>query len=139
MSIVKISESALLAAGFDRVFVDAVRHLVRQVGSETGGTTLPQLTEQTSALVPIVDNLVILVAAAQVMLSILEVEQDNLPPSNNDLLRRLDDQQTALERSDIALSGLLRTIDDLQAELQASRISGNELARRVATLENGVT
>lgn len=139
MSIVKISESALLAAGFDRVFVDAVRHLVRQVGSETGGTTLPQLTEQTSALVPIVDNLVILVAAAQVMLSILEVEQDNLPPSNNELLRRLDDQQTALERSDIALSGLLRTIDDLQAELQASRISGNELARRVATLENGVT
>ncbi|WP_035819857.1 hypothetical protein [Janthinobacterium sp. RA13] len=139
MSIVKISESALLAAGFDRVFVDAVRHLVRQVGSETGGTTLPQLTEQTSALVPIVDNLVILVAAAQVMLSILEVEQDNLPPSNNDLLRRLDDQQAALERSDIALSGLLRTIDDLQAELQASRFSGNELARRVATLENGVT
>jgi hypothetical protein len=139
VSIVKISESALLAAGFDRVFVDAVRHLVRQVGPETGGTTLPQLTEQTSALVPIVDNLVILVAAAQVMLSILEVEQDNLPPSNNDLLRRLDDQQAALERSDIALTSLLRTIDDLQAELQASRISGNELARRVATLENGVT
>lgn len=139
MSIVKISESALLAAGFDRVFVDAVRHLVRQVGSETGGTTLPQLTEQTSALVPIVDNLVILVAAVQVMLSILEVEQDNLPLSNNELVRRLDDQQSALERSDIALSGLLRTIDDLQAELQASRISGNELARRVATLENGVT
>lgn len=46
MSMVRIDEAMLYALGFDRVFVDAMRHVVKQVGVETNGVTLPDLATQ---------------------------------------------------------------------------------------------
>jgi hypothetical protein len=48
MSVVKLEISGLLALGFDRVQADALLHLLRQIGAETGGITLPELAADTA-------------------------------------------------------------------------------------------
>lgn len=119
MTQVKISEPALYALGMDRVTVNALSHFIRQVGAETGGTTLPQLTEQTDSLKPIIDGLAILMTAAQAALAIVEVEQGNLPMSNNSLLRRLDDAEAAAERAGTDRLDLARAVSEMRDEFGA--------------------
>ena len=42
MTIAKIDERALYAMGWDRVTVEALRHILRQAGNELGAVTLPE-------------------------------------------------------------------------------------------------
>ena len=49
MSIAKLDEGVLLAFGLDRVTVQALRHVLTQVGMETGGMTLPEVVLMTGA------------------------------------------------------------------------------------------
>lgn len=48
MAIAKLNEAMLFNMGFDRVAIDALRHLLKQVGNETDATTLPAIVEQVS-------------------------------------------------------------------------------------------
>ena len=48
--IVKLNEQALYALGFDRAGVEALRHLLRQVGAEAGSTTLPDVAQAQESL-----------------------------------------------------------------------------------------
>jgi hypothetical protein len=48
MSVAKLTIPGLLALGFDRVQADALLHLLRQIGAETGGVTLPELAGMTA-------------------------------------------------------------------------------------------
>jgi hypothetical protein len=43
MSVVKLEISGLLALGFDRVQADALLHMLRQIGAETGALSLPEI------------------------------------------------------------------------------------------------
>lgn len=57
MAVVKLNEAMLFQMGFDRVAIDALRHLYTQVGSEVGAPTLPQITEQVVTVIQTVDYL----------------------------------------------------------------------------------
>lgn len=50
MSIARIDAGALLALGMDRQTVEALRHIIRQVGSEVGAVPLPTVTSRTDVL-----------------------------------------------------------------------------------------
>lgn len=43
MAVVKLNEAMLFQMGFDRVAIDALRHLYTQVGTEVGAPTLPEV------------------------------------------------------------------------------------------------
>lgn len=73
MAVVKLNEAMLFQMGFDRVAIDALRHLYTQVGSEVGGPTLPQVAEQVDTVIQIVDYL-----------DLSPSSQDSLPISNQD-------------------------------------------------------
>jgi len=49
MSIAKLDEGVLLSFGLDRVTVQALRHVLTQVGTEAGGMTLPEVVLMTGA------------------------------------------------------------------------------------------
>ena len=51
MAVVKLNEAMLFQMGFDRVAIDALRHLYTQVGSEVGAPTLPQVVGQVSSII----------------------------------------------------------------------------------------
>lgn len=48
--IVKLNESALYGLGFDRAAVEVFRHLMRQIGAQAGGATLPEVAETQETL-----------------------------------------------------------------------------------------
>jgi hypothetical protein len=159
MSAIKLNEAALLAAGFDRATVQALRHLVRQVGPEVGATTLPQVAETADLTGPVIIALQIGVAALQAQAAIFEAEQASLPPVDADarrliadlsaeaqerritadaVARRLDDLGAELQEQRITASTLTAMVDALNAELQEARTTNNALSRRIDDLENGV-
>lgn len=138
MSSVKLNESALLALGFDPATVQALRHVLRQVGLQTGGITLPEVAGQADTLTPIVTNLGIVLTAALANIAELQAEDTNLPAPDNAILRRLDDLQADIERASLLNADLRRTVDDLASEVQALTIGNTTLQRRIDTLENGV-
>ena len=57
MAIAKLNEAMLFNMGFDRVAIDALRHLLKQVGNETDATTLPAIVEQVSEVRNQVDGI----------------------------------------------------------------------------------
>lgn len=117
MAVARINEAALLKAGVDRATIEALRHIARQVGDQTGGTTLPEVAEQGDLLTPVVSALQLAVTALQAQAAVLDAEQANVPVSDRELRRQ---------------------IEEMQAEMQAMRVSSNRLEKRVETLENGV-
>lgn len=60
MTIARFNEGALLAAGFDRQTVAVLRHLLQQVGTEVGGQTLPQVTDQVAKIPGILKKIAML-------------------------------------------------------------------------------
>ncbi len=138
MALVKINEAALYAAGFDRVFVEIMRHLVRQVGNEVGGVTLPQAAGTADTLSPIVNGLTITITATNQTVSDLQTDAPNLPRSDAHLVRRLDDMDMSAERVALSLSGIIRRLDDLDVSA-AQAVTISELTRRISELENRTT
>lgn len=57
MAVVKLNESMLFQMGFDRVAIDALRHLYTQVGTEVGAPTLPQIVEGVTTIIEKVEYL----------------------------------------------------------------------------------
>lgn len=55
MAIAKLNEAMLFQMGFDRVAIDALRHLINQVGDVVGAPTLPQVAQQVVTVVEQVD------------------------------------------------------------------------------------
>lgn len=118
MAVARINEAALLRAGVDRATVEALRHMARQVGEQTGGTTLPQVAdEQAGVLNPALVALQLALQLLTARVGVTEAEEGNLPVSDKDLRRQ---------------------IEELSAELQEARISLTALEKRIETLENGV-
>lgn len=137
--IIKLDENALLAAGFTQSHVVMMRHLVAQIGIETGGTTLPELASQTDTLTPIVNGLVISLTATNVAVGDLQVSESDLPPSNNHLIRRLDDMQAEFDGARIERSALVQAVEDIRAEAEAQNLNIADLRRRISQLEDAQT
>jgi len=57
MAVVKLNEAMLFQMGFDRVAIDALRHLYTQVGTEVGAPTLPQIVEGVTTIIEKVEYL----------------------------------------------------------------------------------
>ena len=139
MSIVNLNEAALYAAGFDRAFVETMRHIIRQVGNKVGAITLPQVTGSTDTLTPIVTGLTITITATNEAVSYLQANEVDLPPTlpHHGTERRMDDMQADLERAGIVIADLRRTLDDLQTDASLNT-NLSALIQRIETLENGV-
>lgn len=120
--IIKLDENALIAAGFTKSHVVLMRHLVAQIGLETGGTTLPEVAELVDTLTPIVDGLVITLTATNVAVGDLQVNEADLPPSNNHLIRRMEDMQAEFDGSRIERSALVQATEDMKAEAERSAV-----------------
>lgn len=125
--IIKLDEGALLRAGFSDSHVVMMRHLVAQIGLETGGTTLPEVAGRTDDLAPIVDGLVITLTATNVAVSDLQVSESDLSPSNNHLIRRIDDMQAEFDGSRIERSALAQAIDDIKSDAERSTASDRNI------------
>ena len=117
MTFAKLNESSLLALGMDKVTVDLLRHVVAQTGDQVGAPTLPQVAAQADTFGPIVANLGIQVTALQSAVRANEGELVNVPKSNNELVRRLD---------------------EIQADMQGMTVNLRRLESRIEQLENGV-
>lgn len=57
MAIAKLNEAMLYNMGFDRVAIDALRHLLNQVGGEIGAQTLPEVVRQVDIVVTQIDGI----------------------------------------------------------------------------------
>lgn len=57
MAVVKLNEAMLFQMGFDRVAIDALRHLYTQVGNEVGAPTLPQIVDNVVTVIEKVEYL----------------------------------------------------------------------------------
>ena len=57
MAVVKLNEAMLFQMGFDRVAIDALRHLYTQVGTEVGAQTLPQVVAGVTTIIEKVEYL----------------------------------------------------------------------------------
>jgi len=115
--LVKLNESALLAAGLPRDFVETMRHLVRQAGAITFDTTLPEVASMTDGLTPIVNGLTITLTATNQNVSILETDTTEQPFIDTSIKRRLDEMQAELERGNIGRATMAREISLLRDDL----------------------
>jgi len=57
MAVVKLNEAMLFQMGFDRVAIDALRHLYTQVGTEVGAPTLPEIVGEVVTVIEKVEYL----------------------------------------------------------------------------------
>ena len=57
MAVVKLNEAMLFQMGFDRVAIDALRHLYTQIGNEVGAPTLPQVVNNVVTVIEKVEYL----------------------------------------------------------------------------------
>jgi hypothetical protein len=127
--IVKLNESALLAAGFDRAFVEFLRHTMRQLGDITHETTLPEVAAQTDILTPIVTALTITLTATNVTVGEILADQVELPQSDRHIMRQLEDMQAEFDAARIERSELLRQIEVMQAEVERAQLDRAALFR----------
>lgn len=139
MSIIKINAAALAAAGFDRSFIEAMRHLVRQVGAETDAITLPQIAGNTELLTPVVAGLTLTITATTEEVDYLRANESDLSRSDAHLVRRLDDTDAALSGTGISMIEILRRLDDMQCDAERANHHIAEISRRVEELENRIT
>lgn len=138
MSTIQLNERALQALGMDRVTIEALRHLVRQVGQKPGAITLPEVAEQTDILNPVLVALQLADAAIQAQAAILEAEQSNLPQPDREARQLLDDLAAELQEQRLNADRLSQQVDDLTAALQGAHMTNDALERRISDLENGV-
>ncbi len=135
--IIKLDEGALQAAGFPASFIQTMRHLVRQIGTLTNETTLPEVASQTDALAPIVSGLTITLTATNATVADLATQtSEHEYSATQRLMRRCDDLEAALELARVDRTELLRRIED--AAQSAVSLDSNiaELTRRIRQLED---
>lgn len=135
MSIIKLNEGALLAAGLPRDFVETMRHLVRQAGTITLNTTLPEVADQTDGLAPVVAALNITVTTTSQAVATLETNDAEHAYSDAHLRRRLDEQDAA-QLDQLSRAALIRIIDELQADRASLDFNFADLSRRIKQLED---
>lgn len=114
MTTIRLNERALQAAGLDRVTVEALRHLVRQVGEQVGAVTLPEVAEQTDVLNPVIVALQLADAAIRAQAAILEAEQSNLVQPDRQLWQQIEDLAAEVHDLRLTNTALQQRIDDLE-------------------------
>lgn len=133
MAVVKLNEAMLFQMGFDRVAIDALRHLYTQVGSEVGAPTLPQVVEGVTTIIEKVEYLDLSppsqsqdVAAS----SVLAISSDfgSSPPSY---------QQTDAQDSQSPPASQERAIEYLETQIRSALEQITILERRINDLEQG--
>lgn len=129
----------MYALGFDRVTVQAFAHILKAVGKATDGATLPDVAAGGEETAVTLASLQIIVTALRALVGSIEVDQTDLPLSNNATQRRLADLQADLERATVASGSMQRAITELQEQMQTIAITNNKQSQRIAELENGVT
>lgn len=134
--IVKLDEQMLRAIGFNTTSIVALRHMMRQIGIQEHGTTLPEVAGQTDALTPIVNGLVITITATNVTVAELGVEATEHRAPDANLQHRLADLEAALDQSRLDCAGLLRAVEEaaINGEERDGQIAA--LARRILQLED---
>lgn len=108
MAVVKLNEAMLFQMGFDRVAIDALRHLYTQVGSEIGAPTLPQVSEQVVTVTEKIDYL-----------DLSPPYQDPFPSTNGDQAPPRIDAQ--------AVEYLETQVRSMQEEISILRVKINDL------------
>jgi hypothetical protein len=116
--IIKLNEGALRALGMPSDVVEALRHLVRQAGTITLETTLPEVVSKTNSLVPLIEDLTVTLAATNVALADIEVmESEHQFSDSHSMARRLDEIQAELERANGERAALAREVSRLRDEI----------------------
>lgn len=134
--IIKLDENALIAAGFTKSHVVLMRHLVAQIGNVTGETTLPEVAALADTLTPIVDGLVITLSATNIAVGELQANELDAPRSDQHLVNRLNDLDTAMEVGRIERSALYSALADMQTAQESQSLNIADLRRRIAQLED---
>ena len=134
--IVKLDEQMLRAIGFDNASIIALRHLMRQIGIQEHGTTLPEVAGQADALTPVVNGLVITITATNVTVAELGVEATEHRAPDANVQHRLAELEAALDQSRLDCSGLRRAVEE--AAINGEERDGQmaALARRISQLED---
>jgi len=132
MAIVKLNEAMLFQMGFDRVAIDALRHLYTQVGTEVGAPTLPQVVEGVTTVIERVDYLDVSPPAQSQDIVVATVSSDfgSLPPNC---------QQPAAQDSQSPPISQEQTIEYLETQIRSAQEQITILERRINDLEQGVT
>lgn len=126
MAVVKLNEAMLFQMGFDRVAIDALRHLYTQVGNEVGAPTLPQVTQQVVTVIQTVDSLD-LAPPAYPYVQTSDIAESNSAPPAYDPLQQQGDQsppyithqaaeyiETQIRSAQEEIAILRRKINDLE-------------------------
>ena len=135
MAVVKLNEAMLFQMGFDRVAIDALRHLYRQVGTEVGAPTLPEVAEGVTTIIEKVDYLDLSSPSqshdfALSAVSAISSDFGSMPPSY---------QQPDAQDSQYPPVVQEAVIEYLETQIRSAQEQITILERRINDLEQGVT
>lgn len=115
--IIKLDEGSLKAAGLPAAFIQTMRHIVRQIGTLTNETTLPEVASQTDGLTPIVNGLVITVTATNAAVSAIETDGTEHAFIDGSIAQRLNEIEAELEQANGQRAAMAKEISLLRDDL----------------------
>lgn len=130
MAVVKLNEAMLFQMGFDRVAIDALRHLYTQVGNEVGAPTLPEVSQQVVTIIQTVDSLD-LAPPAYPYAPLNDIVESNSAPPAYDQAQQQGDQSPPYITHQQA--------ENLETQIRSAQEELAILRRRINDLEQGVT
>jgi hypothetical protein len=132
MAVVKLNEAMLFQMGFDRVAIDALRHLYTQVGSEVGAPTLPQVVEGVTTIIEKVDYLDLSPPSQSqsqdVVVAAVSSDFGSMPPPY---------QQAEMQDLQSPPASQERAIEYLETQIRGALEQITILERRINDLEQG--
>lgn len=135
--IIKFDESAFLSAGWTRVQVEMLRHMMRQLGDIAGQTTLPEVAAQTDVLTPVVNNLqIVLTATNGTIANIVNEATEHRYSDTHALTQRLDTLEAELERGRVERAELMRIVTAQQDQAVSLDFNIADLSRRIKQLQD---
>lgn len=129
MAVVKLNEAMLFQMGFDRVAIDALRHLYTQVGSEVGAPTLPEVSEQVETIIQTVDSLDLAPPAYSYASPASIAESNSAPPAYDQVQQQGDQSPPHITA---------QAIENLETQVRSAQEQITSLQRRINDLEQGV-
>lgn len=132
MAVVKLNEAMLFQMGFDRVAIDALRHLYTQVGNEVGAPTLPQIVDNVVTVIEKVEYLDLSPPSQsqsqEVAVATISSDFGSSPPSYQQL--EAQDLQSPPASQE-------RAIEYLETQIRSAQEQISILERRINDLEQG--
>lgn len=111
MAIAKLNEAMLYNMGFDRPAIDALRHLLRQVGGEVGAPTLPEVSNEAKEALDEVDGISQAPATYPPMSHNVGLDDLYPPVQQAQQIEFLETQVRSLAEQLVAVSRRLRDIE----------------------------